>query len=539
MKILVFGAKGWVGQKMLKAWPEAVPSFARIDDRQAVLEELERHKPDAVVNAAGKTGRPNIDWCETHQTETYRSNVIGPLVLAEACQEKHIYFLHLASGCIFYGPSPDPHGWREYDFANPLSFYSRTKYAADLLLSKMPNIGIARIRMPIDAQPNPRNLIDKLVGYPQVIDVENSVTIIPEMIDVCHQLIQKKGVGIFHVTNPGAARHRTILDLYKEHVDPSHQNEWISNEELMSRGLAKAARSNCILQSERLRELGIEMRPIDVALRDTMIKYAEHVNGSASPEARIESVLEPIAPKSHQPKQMKGLIVAGGRGTRLMPLTSTTSKQLLPVADRQMILYPLHTLLAAGIKDIMVVTAPEHSGQFMSLLGSGASLGCRLTYRIQDEPGGIAQVVGMAEDFVGDDNLTVILGDNLFDEDFSSQIQSFASGALAFYKPVPDAKRFGVIEVDNHGRVLSIEEKPEHPKSNFAQVGLYVYDARVFDIIRTLKPSARGELEITDVNNAFLQMNELTAHPVRSYWNDAGTFDSLQAAHAYFSKKPR
>ncbi|MCR4256866.1 MAG: sugar nucleotide-binding protein, partial [Candidatus Uhrbacteria bacterium] len=274
MKILVFGSKGFIGGKMLRAWPDAVGTDARIDDKAAVLNALDEHKPNAVVNAAGKTGRPNIDWCETRQAETYRSNVTGALVLAEACQERGIYFLHLASGCIFYGPSPDPRGWREEDFANPESVYSRSKYATDLLLSRMPNTAIARIRMPVDNEPNPRNLIDKLVGYTQVIDVENSVTIIPDMIDACYQLITKHGTGIFHVVNPGTARHRHILDLYREYVDPSHQNEWISKEELMTRGLAKATRSNCVLQSARLQELGIEMRPIDVALRDTMMKYA-------------------------------------------------------------------------------------------------------------------------------------------------------------------------------------------------------------------------------------------------------------------------
>lgn len=541
MKILVFGAKGWIGQKMLKAWPEAVPSFARIDDKEAVLAELERHQPDAVVNAAGKTGRPNIDWCETHQAETYRSNVIGPLILAEACQEREIYFLHLASGCIYYGPSPDPRGWREHDFANPLSFYSRTKYATDLLLSKMPNVGIARIRMPIDDRPNPRNLIDKLVGYSQVIDVENSVTIVPEMIDVCYQLIQKKGTGIFHVTNPGAERHRTILDLYREYVDPSHQNEWISNEELMRRGLAKAARSNCILQSDRLKELGIEMRPIDVALRDTMIKYAKNAGRekpSATPEGRVPADI-PVSRFGSRSPRMKGVILAGGRGTRLSPLTDITNKHLLPVANKQMILYPLQTLLDAGIRDILIITGPDHAGEFMNLLGSGSDFNARLTYRIQDEAGGIAHALAMAEDFVDGNNCTVILGDNLFEDNFFAPISSFQEGALAFYKAVDDPERFGVMEIGPAGRVHSIEEKPEHPKSSFAQVGLYVYDARVFDIIRTLTPSGRGELEITDVNNAYLRLEALSAHPVRGFWSDAGTFPSLQRSTEYFSKKPR
>jgi len=536
-RILVFGAKGWVGQKMLEAWSEAIPSYVRIEDKEAVLAELDKHKPDAVMNAAGRKGIPNVDWCETHQFETIRDNTIAPLILAEACRERNIYLLHLGTGCVYYGQSPDPRGWREYDHANPIAVYSRSKYAADIALSTYPNVGIARLRMPIDSEPNPGNLIDKLASYSQIIDVENSVTVVSDLLDVCYQLIQKHGVGIFHATNPGAMRHRDLIDLYRGYVDPDHFCEWIREEDLVKQGLASKRRSNNILQSDRLRELGIEMRPIDVALRDTMIKYSENLKQSVSPEAQLESVLESRQSFSPGPKQVKGLIIAGGSGTRLMPLTATTSKQLLPVADKQMILYPLKTLLEAGIRDIMIVTAPEHSGQFMTLLGSGAEFGCRLTYRIQDKPGGIAQVVGMAEDFIGNNHLAVILGDNLFDDNFSQEINSFQSGAMTFYKPVHDPKRFGVVEVDDDGKVLSIEEKPERPKSNFAQVGLYVYDSRVFDIVRSLKPSLRGELEITDVNNTYLRMNEIIAYPVRGYWNDAGTFESLHAAHTYFSKK--
>lgn len=534
MKILIFGAKGWIGQKMLKAWPEAVPSFARIDDKEAVLAELDRHQPDAVMNAAGRKGKPNVDWCETHQFETMRDNTVAPLILAEACHERDIYMLHLGTGCVYYGDSPDPRGWREYDHANPVAVYSRSKYAADLALSTYPNVGIARLRMPIDDRPSPGNLIDKLASYPQIIDVANSATVVQDLLDVCYQLLQKRGAGIFHATNPGAMRHRDLIDLYHEYVDPTHTCEWIDEADLVARGLATKKRSNNILQSERLRELGIEMRPMDVALRDTMMKYAEHIKRQAV-ESQLTSVLAPI--DQANPKQMKGVILAGGKGSRLSPLTDITNKHLLPVADRQMIFYPLQTLLDAGIQDIMIVTGPDHAGDFINLLGSGAEFNCRFTYRIQDEAGGIAQALAMAKDFVGDDNLTVILGDNLFDEDFSHLVREFTSGAFAFYKPVPDAARFGVVEVDNDGKVLSIEEKPEQPKSNFAQVGLYMYDARVFDIIETLQPSSRGELEITDVNNAYLQINELTAYPVKGYWSDAGTFPSLQRSTNYFSNK--
>ena len=547
MKILIIG-KGYLGSRMAEAWKDdAILTDVFITDKNSVFKLIDEHKPDAIVNAAGMTGTPNVDWCETHQAETFESNAVLPMILAEACQERGVYLLHLGSGCIFYGPSPDPAGWRESDFANPSAFYSRTKYAADLILSRLPNMGIARLRMPIDSRPAPRNLINKLAAYKQVVDVENSVTIVDDLIPVLHQMIEKRATGIFHVTNPGTLRHKDLVDLYREYVDPSHTCEWISDAELVAKGLVTKQRSNCILQSTRLAEYGIFMRPIEVALRDTMMKYAAAVKATMDTkmnhtETGLDSHL--LGNDSHQPfnflravkKEMKGVILAGGRGTRLAPLTNVTNKHLLPIHDRQMILYPLQTLLNSGIRDILIVTGPEFAGQFMNLLGSGASRGCSLTYRIQDESGGIAQALALAEDFVDGSNCAVILGDNIFDDNFAADLSAFQSGAMAFYKSVEDPQRFGVMELDIWGNVLSIEEKPAVPKSNFAQVGLYVYEPSVFEVIKTLKPSGRGELEITDVNNYYLAQQKLIAKPVRGFWSDAGTFASLKRATEYFAE---
>ena len=273
MSIVVFG-QGFVGTRLARDLPGAKLLPTDITDRAAVLAALREHRPSAVVNAAGKTGKPNVDWCETHQIETYRGNVQGPLVLADACAEASVYLLHLASGCIFYGDSPSPGGWLEDDFANPTAFYSRTKYAADLVLSGLPNVGIARLRMPIDGEPSARNLITKLAGYREIIDVENSVTVVADLVQAVGALVEKRGQGVFHVTNPGGMRHRDLLALYTELVDPSHTYTAITPEDLVARGLAATARSNCILQSPRLAALGISLRPIDVALRDAMTSYA-------------------------------------------------------------------------------------------------------------------------------------------------------------------------------------------------------------------------------------------------------------------------
>jgi dTDP-4-dehydrorhamnose reductase len=276
MTTLIVGA-GYLGNRLAAEVPGAELARVDITDGAAVGALLDAGRPGAVVNCAGKTGRPNVDWCEEHQEETYRANVIGPLVLAEQCRKRGVYLLHMGSGCVFYGPSPLPGGWRETDPANPSSFYSRTKYAADLVLSPLSGVAIARLRMPIDGRPGPRNLITKLSRYQQVVNVENSVTVVDDLVDVVGALLDRRAEGVFHVTNPGAMRHKDLLTLYREMVDPSHRCELIAEHDLVARGLAAKARSNGVLASRRLGELGITMRPIEVALRDAMRRYAEAV----------------------------------------------------------------------------------------------------------------------------------------------------------------------------------------------------------------------------------------------------------------------
>lgn len=273
MSTLIFGG-GFLGERLARELPDAVLSRVDITDRDAVDGAIFEARATAVVNCAGKTGRPNVDWCETHREATWRSNVLGPLVLAEACEAAGAYLLHVGSGCVFYGRSPSPGGWREDDPANPISYYSRSKYAADLLLAPRPDVAVVRIRMPVDAAPHPRNLITKLAGYAQVIDVENSVTVIDDLVAAMRSLVAKRATGVFHVTNPGTMRHRDLLARYRELVDPSHRCELIEEGELVARGLALAPRSNCVLASSRLEALGIHLRPIDVALADVMARYA-------------------------------------------------------------------------------------------------------------------------------------------------------------------------------------------------------------------------------------------------------------------------
>ncbi len=223
---------------------------------------------------------------------------------------------------------------------------------------------------------------------------------------------------------------------------------------------------------------------------------------------------------------MKGILICGGSGTRLRPLTDITNKSLLPIYDKPLVLYPLQVLLDAGIKQIVIISGKEHVDQMAGFLGSGAQFGCEFSYRVQDEPKGIAQALGLAESFVDGDDVCAILGDNVYCDDLGDVIRAFHGGAHLFCKEVPDAKRFGVATMEG-SRITSIEEKPTSPKSNMAVTGCYVYDHQCFDIIRNLKPSARGELEITDVSNWYVERGKATATILQQSWVDAGTFESL------------
>jgi len=234
---------------------------------------------------------------------------------------------------------------------------------------------------------------------------------------------------------------------------------------------------------------------------------------------------------------MKGIILAGGSGSRLYPCTKVTSKQLLPIYNKPMIYYPLETLLKAGIKEILIIVAPEHAGDFVNLLGSGKDFGARFLYEVQDKPEGLAQAFLIGESFIDEDHVTMILGDNLFEDDLSQAIQSFKGGARVFAKEVEDPERFGVVELDPAGKVLSIEEKPKVPKSKYAVTGIYTFDSSVISKAKTLKPSTRGELEITDLVRMYMEEKRLDVELVKGAWIDTGTFESMFEATQFVRNK--
>ena len=230
---------------------------------------------------------------------------------------------------------------------------------------------------------------------------------------------------------------------------------------------------------------------------------------------------------------MKGIILAGGRGTRLDPLTEITNKHLLPVGREPMIWHPVKQLIASGVNDVLIITSTHHMGDIVNSLGSGQRFGCQFTYRVQEEAGGIAHALALAENFVAGQKVVVLLGDNIFEQSIAEHVDAFRQqtfGARVLLKEVGDPERYGVAALDEQ-QVVSIEEKPLQPKSNYAVVGCYMYDEQIFNLIRQTKPSARGELEITSVNNLYIQKGQLQFSFVSGRWTDAGTFESLAEAN--------
>ncbi|MCK5017908.1 MAG: sugar nucleotide-binding protein, partial [Candidatus Peribacteraceae bacterium] len=263
-------SKGYLGQQFLSAIEGSIPSIADIAEPEQVRRDLDLHKPDVIINAAGKTGRPNIDWCEDHKVETVRSNVTGPLVLAEESAKRGVHFVQLNSGCIYTGNN-DGDGFCENNPANFTgSFYSRMKALVDQILIEFDNVLILRLRMPFDGSNSERSLINKLKKFKKVHDIENSITYIPDFLKATIKLIEKKRTGIYNMVNSGITSPYKIMQIYKEMVDPTHEFELLPVEDLDS--VSKAKRSNCVLNSNKLKEEGVSMLSVDEAIRKACLE---------------------------------------------------------------------------------------------------------------------------------------------------------------------------------------------------------------------------------------------------------------------------
>ncbi len=264
-KIIIFGGKGYIGSHLRKLYPDATAPAVDIADEKAVAAALDELKPDVIINAAGKTGRPNVDWCEDHKSETIRSNITGPLILLDLALKRGLYFVHLGSGCIYDGDNGG-RGFTEEDPPNFFgSFYSRTKLWSDQMLKEFPVLQL-RLRMPFDGSDEPRNLIRKLRGYTRVLDQANSITYIPDFLRTLDQLMGKRATGVFNMVNPGPISPYEIMCRYKEKVDPSHTFERLSLADLPQ--VVSAGRSNCILSCEKLQREGIVLTQTGEALEE-------------------------------------------------------------------------------------------------------------------------------------------------------------------------------------------------------------------------------------------------------------------------------
>ncbi|MBI3034102.1 dTDP-4-dehydrorhamnose reductase [Candidatus Woesearchaeota archaeon] len=501
MKILILGADGLLGKDLVSVFSnEKVVAWKRKDlditKKGDVSRKIAELKPDLVINAAAYT---DVDGAETSKELCLEVNGYAAGYVADACSLAGASLLHLSTDYVFDG---NQNGYTEYDQPNPINVHGQAKALAERLIrEKMEKYFIVRTSGLFGRHRS--NFVDTIIRLARERD---KIAVVTDQVicpgytkDVAvkiKEIVYSCDFGIYHVTNSGSCSWyeyaKKIIELagLKTVVVP------ITSDELDR----PARRPKCsILINTKLEPL----RGWEDALKD----YLGLVT-------------------------IKGVILAGGTGSRLLPITKVTNKHLLPVHDKPMIFYPLFSMINAGIRKILLITGTECAGDFMKLLGSGKEFGIDLTYKVQDGALGIAQALSLSEDFVGNDKFVAILGDNIFTDDISGEIEAFKNGtesARIFLKEVGDAERFGVAELQGN-RIIGIEEKPRKPKSRYAVTGIYMYNPDVFEIIRALKPSARGEYEITDVNNEYIRKGTLAYSFLNGHWTDAGTFDSLYRA---------
>ncbi len=498
MKILVLGSNGLLGGDLMSVLKnDEVTGWTRkeldITKKNEVISKISSLKPDVVVNVAAYT---DVDGAESNKELNIQVNGYAAGYIADACKLAGSALLHVSTDYVFDGLKK---GYTEYDSVNPINEHGKAKALAEkLIIEKMEKYFIVRTSGLFGRHKN--NFVDTILRMckeKEQIAVVNDQVICPSYSkDVAikiKEIIYSCDFGIYHVTNSGSC-------------------SWFD------------------YASKIIELAGLKTRVIPIT-SDELARPAKRPSYSIL----INTKLEPLRTWVDALKDylglvsVKGVILAGGTGSRLNPVTKVTNKHLLPVHDKPMIYYPLFSLINSGIRKVLLITGTECAGDFMKLLGSGKDFGIDLTYKVQDGALGIANALSLAEDFVGKDKFVVILGDNIYTDEITGEIESFKNGseeARIFLKEVPDAERFGVADLKGN-RIIGIEEKPKVPKSRLAVTGIYMYNPNVFGIIRNLKPSLRGEYEITDVNNEYIKRGTLAYSIMRGHWTDAGTFESL------------
>lgn len=586
MKLLITGGAGFIGSNFIHYWLSRYPQDQIINlDKLTYAGNLDNLKNlennpnyhftqgdicdinlvndlvkqiDLIIHFAAES---HVDRSITDDTDFIRTNVEGTRVLLDAAKNAGgKRFHHISTDEVFGSLKPFDPPFNELTSYDPRSPYSASKAASDHLVRAYYHTH----RLPITISNcsnnyGPYQFPEKLIPLFITNLIENKKVPVYGrgenirdwiyVLDHCRgieAIIQKGQIGETYLL--GGQSEMTNIEITAMILQIMHQAQ-----EMIEYVRDRPGHDfRYAIDFTKARE-ELNWQP-EVDIRQGLAKTVAWYQDNIGWWTKIKSVTNPridtndtnnpnpVIPtpcpsKRNEGGKMKGIILSGGRATRLRPCTKVTSKQLLPVYNRPMIYYPLNTLIKAGIKEILIIVAPESAGDYLNLLGSGKQFGIKLTYEVQDEPRGLAEAFIIGENFIDEDNVTLILGDNIFEDNLSAEIQSFTSGAKIFGKEVPDPERFGVAEIDPLGRVISIEEKPKMPKSNIAIVGLYIYDHRVIEIAKHVKPGPRGELEIVDLHNWYLERNELTLARIQGEYVDAGTFDSLLKAQNLAKEK--
>ncbi len=522
MKWLIIGGEGLLGSALIKELIKNKEKVIGTYHKTPILAECNTHKidinnkkinrliikekPDVIINCVAIT---NVDYCETHKEEAFKINTTAVKDIIKSAEEINSKFIQISTTFVY----EEGNNVTEESITKPINYYAKTKLEADkLVINSNLKWLIIRTDQLFSWKPNSKGFVNYVINklrkgkeFNIFEDFYNQPTYVPYLAETIIKLVINDNQGIFNVTgNNFLNRYEwslmiaEIMGYDKELIKP------IKSDNLP----AKRPKINVSLN--KIKNLGIK----SLSINESLMIIKKELNGLIS----------------------KAVILAGGKGTRLYPATEVTNKHLLAVYNKPMIFYPLRTLINAGVTKILIISGGNNIGDFTNLLKSGKQFGIDITYKVQDEAGGIAQAIGLAKDFINNDNFIVILGDNYYENDLKNNFRNFNKGARIILKTVNDPERFGVAYINNN-KIIEIIEKPKNPKSNLAVTGCYVYDKNVFDIIETLKPSSRGELEVTDINNNYLKKNQLSYSINNGFWTDMGTPESLNKAATFISNK--